>query len=118
MPVVQASLLRDVGERAISVVVVKGVSVNSCNKNVGMSIVVVIPDGDSNVKPGALQSSLFRYVGEDTVAIVTVKAIPVLGVVLFPGCEGSAVGKEDVGSSIPVVVENSDSPGHGLWSVA
>ena len=88
------------------------------NKDIGMAVVVVIPDGDSDVKPGAFHTSLFRDVGKDAVAVVPVEAIPVFGVGLFSGCEGRAVGEEDVGAAIPVVVEDSDTAGHGFRGVA
>jgi len=92
--------------------------VDAGNEYVGMAIVVVISDGNSDVKPSALQASLFSDIGKDAVAVVPVETIPVLGVGLFAGGQGSAIGKEDVGAPVAVVVEDSDSAGHSFRGVA
>ena len=118
MPFVEAGFLRDVGECAVAVVVVERVAVNSGDEEIGMTVVVVVADGDSNVEAGALQARLFGDVGKDAVAIVAEEAIGVFGDVLLHGCEVGAVGKEDVGSAVAVVVEYRDAAGHGFRRVA
>ena len=64
-----------------------------------------------------LQACFFGDVGECAVAVVVKEAIPVLGRILFEGVDIRAVGEEDVGFAIAVVVEDSHASGHRLRSV-
>src|ERR1035438_7904433 len=83
-----------------------------------MSIVVVIANSYAYVVARAFQPGLFGHVGEDAVAVVAIQLIAILWVVLLQGGDIRAVGEEDVGPSIAVVVEDSHAAGHALRRVA
>jgi hypothetical protein len=117
MPILKAGLLRYISECAISVVVIEGVTVHARDKDIRLPVVVVVSDGHPYVESGALQSSLFRHVGKYAVAIVAVETIPILRVIFFQGCEGSAIREEDVGPSIPIEIEYGNATGHGFRGV-
>src|SRR6185437_7376980 len=117
MPILEAGLLRYIGKCAISVVVIEGVAVDAGDKDIRLPVVVVVPDGHPDVESGAFQPGSFRHVGKYAVAIVAVETIPILRVIFFQGCEGSAVRKEDIGPSVSVVIEYGNATGHGFRGV-
>src|ERR1700722_754806 len=75
---------RHVSEGPIAVVVVKKVSPEICDVDVGEPIVIVVSDSDSHAVvcvASVLQSGLHRDVGEGAVFVLTVEPIPVGGIV-------------------------------------
>ena len=64
--------LRDIGKRAVSVVVEENVVAPETAKQVVPSIVVVVADADAGLPAGAAQSRLLRDIGKRAVAVVLV----------------------------------------------
>ena len=117
VPLVEASFLRHIGEGAVAIVVIERVAVNAGDKDIRMSIVVVIPDGDANIESCSLQPGLLCYVREHAVAVVAEEAVGVLRRGFLERCDIGAVGEEDIGTAIAVVVEDRDAASHGFRDV-
>ena len=115
--VVQSGLGGDVGEGAVAIVVIQSVAVNARHEDVGISVVIVIANSHANVVPGACQPRDVRHVREYSVAVVAEQAVPVLGRVLPESGDVGAIGKEDVGPAVAIVVEHGYPAGHGLRRV-
>ena len=71
--VVDAGFARDIGERAVAVVVKQNVVSPEAAEQIVPAIVVVVADADAGLPAGARQSGFFGDVGERAVAIVFVK---------------------------------------------
>src|SRR6185312_11133887 len=67
---VQPGLRRDVGECSISIIVIKRVAVYTGYKNVFVTIVVIISDGNAGVVTSSSQASFLGDVGEMPVPVV------------------------------------------------
>ena len=92
--------------------------VEAGDEEIGMAVVVVVADGDAHVVSGAGEAGGVGYVGEDAVAVVAEEAVAILGSVFLQRGDIRAVGEEDVGASVAVVVEDGNASGHGFRSVA
>ena len=82
-----------------------------------MAVVVVVAHGNADIEAGACEAGLFGDIGEDAIAVVAKKTVGVFGGRLLQGRDVGAVGKEDVGAAIAVIVENGNSAGHGFRCV-
>jgi len=82
-----------------------------------MTVVVVIADGHSHVVSGAGQAGGVGHIGENAVAIVAEKTIAELGRIFFQCRNVGAIGKENVGAPIAVVVEDGNTAQHRLGHV-
>src|SRR5580698_8396458 len=79
-----SGLRRNIGESAVTVVVVKDVLSKVGHVNVRKPVVVVVPNSNSHSVvsfPGVLQAGLLSDVSERSVFILAVKAVPVFRVV-------------------------------------
>ena len=117
VPLVESGLLCHIAERSVAIVVIQRVAVDAGDKDVGVSVVVVVADGNTNIKPGALQSGSFGYVGERPVAVIAKEMVRVLRRRLFQRGDVRAIGEENVGTSIAVVIKNRDASGHRLRNI-
>src|SRR5215472_18711537 len=107
----------DVRERPVTIVVVERVAVNASDKQVGPAVIVVVGDGHGDVKARARETGFFRHVCKHAVAVVAVKTVRELRGILFESLDIGAVGEEDIGTAILVVVKNRHATGHGGGSV-
>src|ERR1035441_1614842 len=87
---------------------------NPADKNVLVTVVVIVPDGDAIVEPRARQSCLFGNILEVPVAIVLEEPVGVLRRALFQSRDVGAVGEIDIEVAVVVVVEQGYSAGHGF----
>src|SRR5664279_3310662 len=87
---------------------------NSANKDVLVTVVVIVSDGDAIVETRARQSGPPGNILEVTVAIVLEEPIGVLRRALFQSRDVSSVGEIDIEVAIVVVVEQGYSAGHGF----
>ncbi len=117
IPLVEAGFLRHIGEGAVAIVVIKRVAVNAGDEDVRMSIVVVVADGNADIESCPFQPGLFCHVRERAVAVVAEEAVEVLRRGFLQRCDVGAVGEEDIGAAIAVVVEDRDAAGHGFRDV-
>src|SRR5271165_5264301 len=111
---VQSRFYGHVTKRTVAVVVVERAVVQAGNKEIGVAVIIVVCYGDAHVVARASQASRVGHVGEDAVTVVAKQAIAVFGRVFFQRGDVGAVGEEDVGTAVAVVVENGHSAGHGL----
>src|SRR5438309_6739751 len=95
----------------------KSVLVEARDKYVWMPIVVVITDGDADVVARACESGLVGYIREDAVAIIAKQTVLVLGRVFLQRGDVGAVGEENIGTAVSVVVEYCNASGHCLRSI-
>ncbi len=106
--------MRDIGKRAVSVVVEKNVVSPETTKQVVPSIVVVIADADSRLPTRAAQARLLRDIGKRAIAVVLVemrsRRLPGRPM----GIEPIPIRKVDVQPAVVVVVEESQSAALGL----
>src|SRR5262249_38801171 len=115
--VVDASLLRDVGEGAVAVVAEKNVVAPESAEEVVPVVVVVITDADTGLPAAATDAGFFGDVGERSVAIVFVK---VRGGSLARGpilAEKRAVCGIDVEPAVIVVIEEGNAGTFGFDDV-
>src|SRR5258708_18499202 len=75
----QSGLLRDIGERAVSIVAVEHVLSPIRHEQIDAAIVVVVADRDALAPSGPSQSGGIGDIGECAVALVTVEAVWGLG---------------------------------------
>ena len=115
---VQPGFRCDIGEGAVAVVVIQRVAIDAGDKDVFISVVVVIADGDADVVAGSGQAGFFGDVGEVALAVVFEEAVVVLRRILLQSLDVGAVGEEDVELAVVVVVEDSHAAGHGFGRVA
>ena len=111
---VKPGLVRDIGKRAVSVVVEKNVVSPEAAKQVIPSIVVVIAHADAGLPTCAPQSRLLRDIGKRAVAIVLVKVRGRRFSRRPMRIQPISIGKVDVQPSIIVVVEKGQSASLGL----
>ncbi len=116
-PLVEAGLLCHVGERAVAVVVIERVAVDAGDKDIRVAIVVVIADSNANVEAGSFEAGLFCYVGEVAVAVVAEEMVRVFRRRLFKRGDVGAIGEEDVGTAVAVVIEYRDAASHGFRNI-
>ena len=114
---IEIGLRGHVGEGAISIVVVERVVVQTGDKQIRMTVVVVVGDGDAVVIAGSGQSGSIGNIGEGALPIVAEEAIPVFARVFPQGGDVCPIGEEDVGAAVAVVVEDRDTACHALGSV-
>ena len=115
---VDPGLLRDIGEGAVSVVVIEVVAVDAADKEILVAVVVVVADGRGDVVAVAGQSRLFRNVREMALAIIGKQTVRVFGRGLLQRSDIGAVGEEDVQVAVVVVVEDRDPASHGFRRMA
>src|ERR1035441_4939525 len=82
---VQSRFRRDIGGRAVAVVVIQGVAVNARDKQVGVAIVVVIAGGNADVKAGTGQPGGIGNIGKDAFAVVSEQTVSIFWGVLLQG---------------------------------
>ena len=101
----EASSSCDIGERTIAVVVEELIRGYVREKNVGASIIVVVPDGDPHAVACPGDSRTLGDVGEGAVVIVAIQAVPVSGRFLLQWRDGCPVYQIDVQPAVAIVVE-------------
>ena len=114
---VEACLYGDIGKSAVAVVVVQGVAMDSGDEDVRMAIVVVVANGYTDVKSRSLESCLFGDVGESAITVIAKETVVILRRSFLQGGNVGAIGEEDVGAAVTVVVEDCDTSGHGFRHV-
>src|SRR5580698_611294 len=117
-PLVEAGFLGDVGEGAVAVVVIERVAVDAEDEEIGMAVVIVVAYRGADVEAGSCEAGLRCNVGESAVAVVAEEAIEVFRRSLLQGCDVCAVGEEDVGTAVSVVIENGNAAGHGFGCIS
>src|SRR5271165_124972 len=111
-----AGFFADVGEGAVTIVMVKDVFAVIGDEEVVVAVVVVIADADALPPAGMGEAGFLRDVGKGAVVIVVVQ-------VVGGGCAGGeavercAVDEEDVGPAVVVVVEDGHTGTGGLDDV-
>src|SRR5208337_807633 len=84
---------------------------------IGVPVIVIIANRNSHVVSSTGQTGGIGHVGEDAVAIVAEEAVAEFGRVFCQGADIGAIGKENVGASVAVVVEDGNSAQHGLGHI-
>jgi len=98
--------------------VVESIAVNAGDKQIGKAVVIVVAHGYSHVEAGSQQPGLRGHVREDSIAVVAIEAVVILRRGFFQSRKVGAIGEEDVGPAIAVIVEDRNAPGHGLGHVS
>src|SRR5271157_1784281 len=83
---------------------------NADDKEVLMAVVVVVPHGDAHSIASSSQARLLRHIGKGSVAVVAVEAIPIARTGLFKLGHRGPVDTKEIGPSIPVVIDDAESP--------
>src|SRR5260370_34501176 len=99
---------RDIGERAIAVVVVEHATIEIGNIKVFPAVIVVVADGGAKSPTAMREARLGRHIGESAVVVIVVE---LAGVALLCSqiLERGAVHQEDVHPPVVVVIKNRDS---------
>ncbi len=108
----QAGFLRDIGERAIAIVVKKAALSVGGDEKIVEAVVVVITNGHAHAEHFHVQSRLAGYVGERAVMIVVIE----LGCGVFQNVAGPihAVHKKNVRPAVVVIVNEGHTGSHGF----
>ena len=108
-----------IGERAVPVVVVKGVPASGADEQIFVSVVVVVADCDAEVeievRPG--EAGFRRDVLKGSVTLLMQQAVVIGGIRLLQFRQAGAVGEEDIQTAVVIVIEDSDSAAHRLWKI-
>ncbi len=107
------SLLRDIGERAVTVVVIQHVAAPAGDEEIVEAVVVVVADATGLAPAGVRQPGLRRDVGERAVAVV-VKEVARGPVGADGRIEAGGVHQEDVEPAVAIVVEERGAAAHLL----
>src|SRR4030095_8432586 len=75
-------LLRDIGKRAVAVIVIEKIAAVTGDKQIGVPVVVIVSSGHSHAKTAALESRGFSDIFKSAIRLLAVKPIPVFGVAL------------------------------------
>ncbi len=86
-------------------------------EQIGMAIVIVVTDRNSDVVSCASQTGGVGNVREDSIAIISKKPIAIFRRVFLQGGDVGAIGEKNIWAAIPVVIENCDSSRHRLGCV-
>ena len=90
------------------------VGTDSRDEQVHATVIVVVGRRDAVAIPDARQTSLLRDVFEFHAAEVMVKTVAIFWSVLFEKRKGCAVGEEDIGEAVAIIVERGYSTHHRL----
>ena len=107
----------DISEGAVAIIAEELVAGDIRDEDVGIAIVVEIPDSHSHSVPSSSDAGLFCHVGEGAVVIVAEEPVPVGGRGLLERGYFRAVNAVDVKETIVVVVEQRDAGHHSLGLV-
>ena len=104
--------MRDVGERAVAVVVKKVALAVGGDEKIVVAVVVVVADGHSHSKHLDVESRFVRYVGERAVVIVVIE----LGrrVLLNVAGPVHAIHEKNVRPAVVVIVNEGHTGSHGF----
>jgi len=111
-----AGLFADIGERAVTIVVIQNVFAEVSDVKIFPAVVVVIADADALAPSGVEQAALPSDIGKCTIMIVVVE---MAGGGFGSGktFEGGAVDDEDVRPAVIVVIEDGDAGPGGFNDV-
>src|ERR1035437_79116 len=82
-----------------------------------MPVIVIVANRNSHIVSSARQTGCVSHVGEDAVAIIAEKAVAEFGRVFFQLGDIGAIGEENVGASVAVVVKDGNAAQHGLGHI-
>ncbi len=115
---IEAGFLRDVGERAVAVVVKQNVVSPEAAEEIVPAVVVVIADADAGLPAGAREAGFFGDVGESSVAIIFVEMRGRCLAGRPVRVETRAVGEINVEPAVVVVIEKGEAAAFGFDDVA
>src|SRR3984957_6244586 len=107
-----------VGESSVAVVVIKRIGIPPRDKNVFVTVVVVVTDRNTHVVAASSQPGLFGYIGEVSFTVVLEEAVGVFRGILAERFDVGSIGKENVELAVVVVVEDADASCHRLRRMA
>ena len=114
-----AGALRDIGKRAVAIIVIERVAAGAANEQVRVPVIIVVAHGHSEIEAQAFarQAGGASHVFEGPVAFVAQQAVVIGRVGFFHLGEFGAVGEEDVHLAILVVVQDADAAAHRLREI-
>ena len=86
-------------------------------KDVFISVVVVVSDGNTRVIACSRKSRLLCDVGKRAVTVVVKEPVPVFRRCLVQRSDVCSIREEDVEIAVVIVVEDGHAPGHGFRGV-
>ncbi len=101
-------MLRHIGERAVPIIAIKDVAIDSRHVQVGPAVIVEISCSDPHGVTLSFEARALRYFSERAILIVSVETVVECGIVLFQAGNSSAVCEEEVEESVIVEVEECD----------
>ena len=107
---VQPRLRRNIGESSVAVVVVQRVAIHARHKNIFVSVIVVVADGDADVVTGSRQPGLLGYVSEMSVAVILKQAVGIFRGGFLERLDVGSVGEENIELAVVVVIEAQPQP--------
>ena len=111
-----AGLFADIGERAVTIVVIQNVFAVIGNVKIFPAVVVVIADANALAPSGAEQAALPNDIGKGAIMIVVVEMAG-RGFDGGKAFEGGAVNDEDVRPAVIVVIKDGDARSGGFNDV-
>ena len=115
---IETGLGRHVRECAISVVVIERVLIDAGDKDVFVSIVVIVGHRDAHIIAAAREACLFGHIREVPMAVVFKKTIEIFRRGLTERFNVRPVGEEDVQLAVVVVVKDGYASCHGFGCMA
>ena len=106
---IEPGLFCDVGEGSIAVVAIELIAVNADDKQVFMTIVVVVANRDAHSITSPGKSCFGGDVAECPIAIVLVETIPELRTGLGEGGQSRAIDAEDIRPAVPIKIDDAQS---------
>jgi hypothetical protein len=88
------------------------VAMDAGNEDIGMTVVVIISNRDTDVETAATQAGLLGHICEYTIAIIAEKPVTELAIILFQRGDIRAVGEENVRPTIAVVIKDGYAARH------
>src|ERR1019366_3956413 len=110
----ESRLFSDISKSPVTVVVVEGVSIHAADKDVLVSVVVVVSDGHAGIVPSPGEPSLFRHIRKRAVSVVMEEPVPVFRRSLLQAGYVRTVGEKDIQVSVIVIIEYGNTASHGF----
>src|SRR5437764_5919887 len=108
----QSCFLRDIGERAVAIVMKNVALAVGRDENIVVTVIVVIPDGNTESKHLHVEAGFVGYVGEGAVVIVVIELRG--GMLLDVAGPVHAVYEKNVRPAVIVVIDEGDARAHGF----
>src|SRR5580692_6435787 len=108
----KARLLSYVRKRTVTIIVIQGVSMHPGDKDVFVSVIIVIADGDPDVKSAPGEPGFFRDVRKRAISVVMEEPIPIFWRSFLQTGYVGTVCEKNVQIAVVIVIKDCNAASH------